>query len=374
MPRVEDGGSIDPPVWTVRPRKDGNYRAYKDGVYWGTTGQKTEAGALNWLEMRRLQQEAEEDGVFDVRRVPVATVIEERKNEVVKRDLKGAGVIVSTLKAIEPHMKDLQLRHLKNDRMDAIGTAMVAKGYVHEYYCNAARYLATAIRKYTKKEHGVAFLPYDPPRCGTGRETVVSKAQRDRVKLAFAAARAPDSGLSAKERRDAEVAYMELHLGMTFGSRPGAYHKLAWEEHDEGGWLDLDAGVFHRVPLGKRTPGNKLAPEVEIPPEVLPELRRWKEAAGGSKWVFRTLKGGPLSQSQQEKIFKAQMLALGLEKVTGHVLRHTCISNMISKGASAPSISAVCGISIAMLYKRYGHFENRAVQRLAHGVMASMMD
>ncbi|WP_456652985.1 tyrosine-type recombinase/integrase [Bradyrhizobium lupini] len=373
LPRLAEGESIDPPVWAVRPRKDGNYRAYKDGVYWGTTGRKTEAGANEWLRTMLLQQEADEDGVFDVRRVSVAVVIEARKKAVVKKGLLGAKVIVSTLKAIEEHVNKLQLRHLTDDKIGQVDTAMAAEGYSRDTIVNAVRFLRTAIRQYTKKEHGATYLPFDAPPSPKGRTTVVTDAQRDRVKRLAAAAFDPDSGLSDKQRRDFEVAYMELLLGMVFGSRPGAYHMLAWEEHGEGGWLDLDGATFHRVPPGAATPSNKAAPPVDIPEEILPELRLWKARAAGSPWVFRTLRGGPLSQREQQVIFKDVMAAFGLGRITGHMLRHTCISRMIRKRCTGPEISSVCGVSIETLYRRYGHFDRRAVQQLAHSAMADAM-
>lgn len=373
LPRLADGESIDPPVWAVRPRKDGNYRAYKDGVYWGTTGRKTEAGAKEWLRTMLLQQEADEDGVFDVRRVPVATVIQHRKDAIDRNKPLGAKVIVSTLKAIEPHVEALQLRHLTDKKIGEVGQAMAAEGYARDTVVNAVRFLRTGIRQYTKKEHGAAFLPFDAPPSPKGRTTVVTDAQRDRVKRLAAAAFDPDNGLSDKQRRDFEVAYMELLLGMVFGSRPGAYAKLSWEEHGEGGWLDLDGATFHRVPPGTATPSNKLAPPVDIPEEILPELRRWKERAAGNKWVFRTLDGDPLSQRAQQVIFKDVMATFGLGRVTGHMLRHTCISRMIRKRCTGPEISAVCGVSIETLYRRYGHFDRRAVQQLAHSAMADAM-
>jgi integrase len=373
LPSLADGESIDPPVWVVRPRKDGCWRAYKDGVYWGTTGRKTEAGANEWLRTMLLQQEAEEDGVFDVRRVSVAAVIEARKKAVERKQLQGAKVIRSTLKAIEPHVKGLQLRHLSDEKIEAVCKAMAAEGYARDTIVNGVRFLRTGIRQYTKKEHGAVFMPFDAPPSPKGRTRVVTDAERDRAKVMAAAAFDPDNGLSDKQRRDLEVAYMELLLGMVFGSRPGTYHMLSWEEHGAGGWLDLDGATFHRVPPGSSTPSNKLAPPVDIPEEILPELRLWKARAKGNPWVFRTLKGGPLGQGAQEIVFREQMEAFGLGYVTGHMLRHTCITRLIRKRCTGPEISAVCGVSVETLYRRYGHFDRRSIQKLALPAMADAM-
>jgi integrase len=371
---LAEGGSIHLPTVAVRPRKDGNFRAYLGEAYLGTTSCATLAEAEQWRDTLIRQFEAEAEGIFDVRRLPVSAAIEQRKKRVVKNGLKGAKVIVSTLKAIEPHLKGLRLHHLTDEKMEEIGEAMVAEGYAREYYVNAARFLATAIRQYTKKKHGAVYLPYDPPPRPKGRTAVITKAERDRVKALYAAACDPKSGMTKKQRRDAEVAYMEFYLGLVFGSRPGAYEKLSWEQHDGGGWLDLDGAVFHRVPPGTETPGNKLADPVDIPPEVLAELRRWRKAAGGSGWVFRTLYGDePLGQGQQEKVFKAVMTSLCMEKVTGHVLRHSFITLALTKGAAPVAVAAVASVSVETMIRRYAHVIRRAVQQLAHSAMESMM-
>jgi integrase len=382
LPSLADGGSVKDPVWQVRPRKDGCWRVFKDGVYWGTTRCKEEADARQWLRIFLLQRAAEADGVNDVRRVPALVVIKHREKAVVRKGLRGAAVIASTLKALKRFVGQRQLRHLTDDWAEENEAAMVAAGYSREYAVNAVRFLRTAVRQYTRKTFGAAYLPFDAPTSPAGRTTVVSDTQRDRVKRWGLGSEAYDPktgrwreqpGLPEKERRDRQVAYREIYLGLVFGSRPGAYAKLSWEPHDEGGWIDLDGATFHRVPPGTATPSNKRAPAVPIPDEVLSELRRWKAEDGDCPWVFRTLDGGPMSQAWQQKIFARAMAALGIAGVTGHVLRHSCITRLIEKGTTAPSISAVCGVSIRMLYKRYGHFENRAVQMLAHDAMAGMM-
>jgi integrase len=383
MPSLQDGESVKDPVWAVRPRKDGNWRAYKDGAYWGTTGCKDESDAQEWLRLVRLQQEAERDGAFDVRRIPVVEVIEGRKKAVDRQRLKGAAVIKSSLKALEPYVKDLQLRHLDDAKIEAIGTAMVHAGYVYEYFVNGVRYLATAIRLHTKKASGgVTYLPYDAPPRPTGRQIVVSDAERDRVKRWRGCTEDydPETGcwsaageLTLTQRRDRELLFRECFLGMTFGSRPGCYERLAWAPGLGGGWIDLENRVLHRIPPGSQTAANKQAPSVDIDPGVLPELYRWRAMDGDSPWLFPSLRGGPLMQKAQAAIFKAEMEKLGIRKVTGHVLRHTCITAMLTAGAPLQAVAAVCGVSVKFLLGRYAHLCQFAVQKLAHGVTAGLM-
>lgn len=270
LPQIVEGEKIPVQIWALRERKDGNVGAYLNGEYWGTTGCPTLPLAEDWLKTVKDQEAAKLDGILDVRRVSVAVVIEARKKAVVKKGLLGAKVIVSTLKAVEKHAGKLQLRQLTDEKVEEVGEAMEAGGLRPRH----------DRQRLPLPAHGHPPVHQEEVRGGVpavrraaepkGRTRVVTDAERDRVNRLAAAAFDLDSGLSDKERRDIELAYMELILGMVFGSRPGCYAKLSWEAHDGGGWLDLDGATFHRVPPGTATPSNKLAPPVDIPEEVLP--------------------------------------------------------------------------------------------------------
>ncbi|MEH2560552.1 integrase [Bradyrhizobium sp. AZCC 2289] len=56
-----------------------------------------------------------------------------------------------------------------------------------------------------------------------------------------------------------------------------------------------------------------------------------------------------------------------------HTLRHTCITRMIEKGQSATVISAICGISLDMLRRRYDHSDARVVQVIGHAIMDDLL-
>lgn len=135
------------------------------------------------------------------------------------------------------------------------GREMAADGFSYEYFVNATRFLATAIRGHTKKSNGgLVHLPFDPPPRPQDRQTVVLNAERDRV-VRWREGRenydpktgSPAGELSATERRDREIEYRELLLGITFGSRPGRYDGLSWKQNDESGWIDLEIGIFGRL-------------------------------------------------------------------------------------------------------------------------------
>ncbi|WP_164938235.1 tyrosine-type recombinase/integrase [Bradyrhizobium guangzhouense] len=370
------------PKWSIRMRPSGRYALCKDGEFWESTGLETEPEALSFLENWKLQCAALRDGTVDVRRSSATAIIEHRIKMVHKKKLRSAGVIESTLKALVPFVEGRQLRHLNDEWLDEAEEGM-CENYSRTYFTNAVYFFRTAIRGWCRACSSAAILPFEAPPREAGRKIVLHKGQRDRVTRWSGGTEDYDAktgkwtpieeGLSLNEENCRQVTYRKMHLGLTFGSRPGVYECLGWEPNEEGGHLDLDAGIFHRVPLGASTASNKLAPSVPIPPQALAEYARWREADGDSPWVFRNLDGSPMHQRRQQEIFSDSMEGLGIPNMTGHILRHTAITMMIEMGETAAAISAVCGISIAVLHRVYDHSDNRAVQRLALGSMDRMM-
>lgn len=119
LPLLAQDESIKNPVWAVRPRKNGRWRAYLDGNYWVTTGCRTEADAP--VARRRDQAAGGREGRRPrVRRIPAAEAITGRQKAVERRKLKGAKVIRSTLKAWEPYVVGLHLRHLTDEKIAQI--------------------------------------------------------------------------------------------------------------------------------------------------------------------------------------------------------------------------------------------------------------
>lgn len=382
MPRVAEGERLAPPVYEVRPRKGARWKLFKDNKFVMSTGEKTKEGAERWLKVYLLQREAEDDAIYDVRRASAAAILDHRFKAVDRKRLVSAPVIKSTLKALAPYLQGKQLRDLTDDWVEEVEDGMAAAGYSYEYFCNAIRYFTTGVRDYTKRNFGAIHLPFGLPPSAPGRVRVLKDAEDAIVQRWSTGTEAydprtgvwtaPTAPLSVADLRDRALIYRQVYLGKRFGSRSGIYDKLSWEPHADGGHFDLDRAVFHRVPPGAVTAPNKLAPPVAMPEEVVAELRRWREQDGGNPWVFRTLDGKPLRQDHQARIFKATLERLGIADFTGHCLRHTCITRLIEKGVSARVISAVCGISIKMLHKRYDHSDRRILQVMAHDAIVSM--
>jgi hypothetical protein len=386
MPDVGAGERLIPTKYEVRARKKARWALFTNGSYTMSTGEKTEEGANRWLMVFLLQKEAELDGIYDVRRASVAAIIKHREEAVDKKELVSAPVIKSTLKALKDYVKGRQLRELTDDWVEETQEAMMAAGYAYEYSCNGIRYLCTAIRKYTKPKYGAIYMPFNLPPSAPGRVRVLEDFEDAIVQRWSTGTESydPQTGvwtpasepLSDTELRDRRLVYRQVYLGKRFGSRSAIYENLSHGPNTVGGgYFDLDEGIFYRVPPGTRTARNKLAPPVNLPPEVVEELRRWEEEDRGKPgwpWVFPTLDGEPLGYDWQAIIYKRSLEALGIMGVTGHTLRHTCITLLVKARVEPKAISALCGVSLQMLHKRYDHSDNFALQEWAHAAIVRM--
>jgi hypothetical protein len=382
FPDLADGGRLKVPNFEVRERP-GNYALFIDGKYAGTTHEKTLDGAVRYRNVRALQWMAAQDATYDVRRVSARAVIDHRKKMVVRQGLSGAAVICSTLDALEKtlEIKDtLQLRHLTDDWVEE-SEDKFCEEYAYEYFHNALKYFRTGIRDFTKKESGAVYLPFDLPPAAPGKVKVFSEVEIATIRRwstgeeTFVPKKRlwtpPCEPLTDVERRDRRLVYRQMFLGMNYGSRSGIYEGLSHEPHDDGGFFDLANAKFHRVPPGKEVHSNKLAPSVDLDPDSVAELTRWKIEDKGCPWVFPTMDGGPLGYDRQAVIFASRLAELGI-KATGHTLRHSYISGMIDRGELGPTIASIAGISMRMMHDRYDHRDYGKVQRLGHGSMGKM--
>lgn len=383
LPDLLNGGRLKMPKFEVRLRPSGYYALFIDGDYKCTTEEQDLDKATRWMNVYALQWLAEKDAVHDVRRVQVLAVVEHRKKMAVRDGLAGAAVIAATLEALADVLNfddDLQLRHLTDDWVEEAEDRF-CQTYSYEYFYNGLKHLRTGIRDFTKKTTGATFLPFDLPPAAPGKVDVFSQAQLATIKRwstgeeTFVPKKRfwmpPCEPLTDIERRDRRLVYRQMYLGMNFGSRSGIYDGLSYEPHDDGGYFDLDNAKFHRVPPGKKTHANKLAPTVDLDPVSVAEISRWKVEDKGCPWVFPGRLGGPLGYDRQALIFTSRLAELGIE-ASGHILRHSFITSMIQRGVAAPVISSVAGVSIRMLHARYDHRDHGAVQTLAHGVMGTM--
>src|SRR5207248_161083 len=95
-------------------------------------------------------------------------------------------------------------------------------------------------------------------------------------------------------------------------------------------YVNLEAGIFTRLPLGKKE-NNKKQPQVPIPPNLLRHMRRWQRLGISNHSVIE-FQGEPI-KAITHRAWKAVREAAGLgDDVRMHTLRHTAISWYLQAG------------------------------------------
>jgi integrase len=186
-----------------------------------------------------------------------------------------------------------------------------------------------------------------PPQAGP-RERHLSRAE---VAALLAGALGWDrEGVRHRTKINRHLARFIL-LALYTGTRHDAILHLQWNPNTVGGWIDLDAGVIYRKPMGV-TESAKRRPPVPIPPRLVPHLRRWRKLT--TRYAIEYA-GRPIQSKERRAWRTARELAgLGLE-VTPHVLRHTCATMLLQLGVSVYDVAGVLGTTEDVVRQTYGH-------------------
>src|SRR5690606_26551323 len=112
------------------------------------------------------------------------------------------------------------------------------------------------------------------------------------------------------------------------GTRKGATLCASFKRLTGAGYIDLEAGLWYRRPIGQRRT-RKRQPPVPIPAPLLGHMRRWKK--NGQTYAVE-FNGQPCQRI--DKAFRALVKAAGLPAdVVPHTLRHTAITWAMQRGA-----------------------------------------
>jgi integrase len=382
LPSVKNGESLRIPEYTIRLRPSQYWAFFEDGHYLKSSGTKDEAEARRLLELLKLQAEADRDNIVDIRRAKATDIVDFAIRTYPKRKKKSRRVVVCVLEHVRTRVEGLRLQDLDGDWLLETEEKMREEQYKYGYFYECIARLVYAIRRYCKNSMCPEMIPFSRPPKSPGRDRVLSDAECDHVLRWVDGTEAydkatgtwtPQDRISKYERNCRLMVGRAMRLGLSLGSRPGIYNGLAWAPNSLYGHIDLANATFHRLASGASAEARKGAPAVALSPKLLTEIKRWKLFDGAEEHLFRTMRGGPLPAQTLREVFVAAMEYLGIENVTGHTLRHTCITRMVERGLSASVISAICGISIDMLKRRYDHSDARVVQVIGHGVMDDLL-
>lgn len=202
---------------------------------------------------------------------------------------------------------------------------------------------------------GVWLPPKGPPRDRWLTRSEVARlvwhcwrAREDQLRW-----RGPNKGetLPTSKRPLRHVARFIL-LGLYTGTRAAAIAAASPYPGDGRSYVDLDAGVFYRLAIGKKAT-SKRQPPVRLPPHLLGHMRRWARK-GIAKSHFVEFNGEPVKTVATG--FRTAVKATKLEgKVTPHTLRHTAATWLMLNGVPIWEAAGFLGMSAELLERTYGH-------------------
>lgn len=220
--------------------------------------------------------------------------------------------------------------------------------------------LRAAVRHHAKEGLHRGIVMISLPEKGKARERWLTRSEAARLvwtcwryREVQTRHRGADKGkkLPTDKRPLRHVARFIL-LALYTGTRAGAVASASPYRKEGRSWVDLDAGVFHRLAEGKKAT-NKRQPPVRLPIHLLAHLRRWKERAISTSH-FVEHNGEPVVSVS--KGFQHAVALAGLEgSVSPHTLRHTAATWLMQNGVDIWEASGFLGMSEELLRNTYGH-------------------
>jgi integrase len=141
-------------------------------------------------------------------------------------------------------------------------------------------------------------------------------------------------------------------IGLYSGTRAAAIASASPYKQSGRSFVDLDRGIFYRLPQGRRETNKRQSP-IPIAPRLLAHLRRW-QTKGIARQFFVEWNGAGI-KSVKTSISSAVRLS-GLEgPITPHTLRHTAATWLMQAGVDKWEAAGYLAMSVEILDRVYGH-------------------
>jgi integrase len=147
-----------------------------------------------------------------------------------------------------------------------------------------------------------------------------------------------------------------LLVGIYTGTRAAAICSAAFDNKPGQSWVDLETGLYHRLAVGKKKT-NKRQPPVRLPDRLIAHMTRWRDKGKSREYVVEYHENLRKPVGEVNKGFASAVRDAGLpDDVTPHVLRHTCATWLMQRGASPWDAAHYLGMTEKMLQEVYGHW------------------
>lgn len=144
-------------------------------------------------------------------------------------------------------------------------------------------------------------------------------------------------------------------IGLYTGTRAAAVAAASPYKAEGRSHVDLNAGVFYRLKIGKRKT-NKRQPPVALPDRLIAHMRRWVDR-GIITEHFVEWHGKAVTSVKNGFARAVEVAELDLTEgnVTPHTLRHTAATWLMQTGADPWKAAGFLGMSVQVLLDTYGH-------------------
>ena len=159
--------------------------------------------------------------------------------------------------------------------------------------------------------------------------------------------------LPTKKRTGRHIARAIL-LAYYTGSRIGTVLTASFHAGPGRSFVDLDRGVWYRLPEGK-TETAKRQPPTPLGRRILAHLRRWHRVPCCASYVVEW-EGKPVASIKTGFGRAVDLAGLG-DDVSPHTLRHSRATHMKQAGVPSWEVGGALGMSEAMVEKHYGHHD-----------------
>ena len=154
-------------------------------------------------------------------------------------------------------------------------------------------------------------------------------------------------------------------IGLYSGTRAAAIAAASPHRSAGQSYVDLDNGIFYRLPEGQATT-NKRQPPGSLLDRLLAHMRRWVDN-GLVKDHFVEWHGSGV-RSVKPAFKTAVKLAKLPGKVTPHTLRHTAATWVMQAGVDKCEAAGFLGMTVEMLDRVYGHHHPDYLRKAARGL------
>lgn len=221
--------------------------------------------------------------------------------------------------------------------------------------------LRSAINHHAKRELHAGFVEVTLPPKGQPRTKYLTREEVARLlwvcwrhKRMQKPPRGPRKGIETPSKAFHDLRHLArfILMGVYTGSRTTPILKASVYAASGRAFLDLETGLYHRLPEDVVEAGNKRSPTSRLGTRITAHVRRWRDTSAIAQFVVEW-NGAPV-KSIKTAWAQAVRLAGIKGNPTPHTLRHTCVTWLKQRGQSSFDVAGFTGMSEQMVERVYG--------------------